>query len=81
MKITEIVYEAGYQECIFESVIAPISIHKTLKGAYQAMRNHLENEYSEWYEVRMICGKNQYFAIDKFGEHERWRVRRVPLLD
>ena len=75
----EVVYEFGYQCCIYESAMATVSIHRTAKGAYKAMREHLLHNYTEWYNARIKYGKTRSYGVDKFGDTERSKVYKTPL--
>ena len=41
------VFEFVYTGCIYESAMATLSLHRTKKGAYKAMREFLETEYAQ----------------------------------
>lgn len=74
------VFEFAYTDCFYESAMT-ISLHKTKKGAYKAMREFLINGYMEWYNERLIYGKRSflYQGEDKFGEDCAWAVRTIEL--
>ena len=65
-----------YNYCIYEGSFATISIHKTPKGAYNAMRAKILQDYNKWRECGIRYGK-KYF---KHGSHEDWRVVKIPIL-
>ena len=69
------VYEFVYTYCIFESEMATLSLHRTKKGAYKAMRYFLETEYAQWREDGIRYGKQHF----KFGTHCAWAVRPIAL--
>ncbi len=76
------IYEFIYNDCIYEGGWVTMSIHRTKKGAYKAMRRFLIDSYMDWYNERMFYGKGGYFGgIDKFGRHSGWGVREVVLND
>jgi hypothetical protein len=75
----DVVYEFGYQPCIYESAMSTVSIHKTFKGAYKAMREHLLHSYKKWYDSRILYGKIRSYGVDKFGYMEMWKVYKTPL--
>lgn len=72
------VYEFLYTDNIHESAMATMSLHRTKKGAYKAMRQFLETEYVKWYDERILYGKDKNW-IDKFGLHCAWAVRPIEL--
>jgi len=59
--------------------MATLSLHRTKKGAYKAMRAFLETDYMQWYNERIIYGKGDRRWIDKFGTHCAWAVRSIAL--
>jgi hypothetical protein len=67
-----IVWAFQYTYCIYESSFETISLHKTAKGAYKAMKKHILKEYEEWRE------RKQMF---KHGEMEDWRVIKIKILE
>ena len=74
----EYVYEFLYNDCIHESSYAIISTHKTLKGAYNAMRKFIYGSYLEWNDERIRFGKSKG---EKPFYAERWRINKKELLD
>lgn len=72
------VFEFVYTDCIYESAMATMSLHRTKKGAYKAMREFLETEYAKWYDMRILYGKDKDW-VDKFGLHCAWAVRPIEL--
>lgn len=75
-RLTE-VFEFLYTDCIHESAMATMSLHRTKKGAYKAMRKFIETKYAEWREDGIKYGK-QYF---KFGNHCAWCIKPITLND
>lgn len=76
----EKVYEFRYTSCIYESDMRTISIHKTLLGAYKAMRKFLTDEYNLWYNERIMYGKYEKLSnVDKFGYAEHWDIKSTEL--
>lgn len=67
------IYEALYCSCTHESSYATISIHKTKKGAYLAMKAHKENDYWENFNF----GRK----MRKYKDSKSWAVREKELLD
>ena len=70
-----LIYEFVYTDSIFESGMVTLSVHKTKKGAYNAMREFLEKKYAEWRESGIRYGKQEY----KFGTHCAWNIRPIEL--
>ena len=71
------VWSFQYTYCVYESDFATISLHKTAKGAYNAMKKHILNEYEEWRESGLRHGKQMF----KHGENEDWRIVAIPILE
>ena len=72
----EYIYEFRYTDCIYESGYYTISVHKTLKGAYKAMRKFLTNSYMEWYNERITYGK---YNFDSFVGTQSWKISKTKL--
>lgn len=68
-----IIYEFLYCSCIYESSYSTMSLHKTKLGAYKAMRKHLIDSYTQWYDDRILYGKWKN-CLMKFGETECWSI-------
>lgn len=71
------VYSFEYTYCIYESAFATISLHKTAKGAYNAMKKYILEEYEDWRENGIRCGKQTF----KHGQYRDWRIVTMPILD
>lgn len=80
--IDDNVYAFMFNDDIHEGSMSIISLHRTKKGAYVAMRNFLLTSYMEWYNERIMYGKNDGIDyIDKFGRYSVWNIRTIPLTD
>lgn len=75
-----LIYQFLYCGCIHESSYATISVHKSKLGAYKAMNKYLNEQYNNWYNDRIIYGKERTH-IDKFGIHESWTISSIDLKD
>jgi hypothetical protein len=42
------------------------------------MRNYLEVDYSQWYDERILYGKERRW-IDNYGTHCAWRVESIEI--
>jgi len=71
------VYEFLYCDCIYESGYVTMSIHKTKRGAYKALRNYLEEEYAKWRDNALKRGKPYH----KFEIHSAWKIDTTILKD
>ena len=74
----DVVYAFEFCSCIYESGYSTMSLHRTKKGAYNAMRKYLLYEYNQWHDDRTFFGKNKRFG-EKFGVHQSWGVSKIDL--
>lgn len=70
-----IVYAFKYNSCTHESSWATISLHTTLKGAYDAMRKHKMEAYEEH---RMLYRRREYRG-EKMPRYQDWYIDRVQV--
>jgi hypothetical protein len=73
MKIDK-VYEFWYNDCIYESAAACISLHRSKKGAEMAMEFHKEDKRKEYEELYKDEPENMKVAYDSgcaWGVQER----------
>ncbi len=68
----EFVYEFLYNPCIHESTSCTMSIHRTKKGAYKALRKFLLEKYDEWYN-------SADRKHSKWTSYESWGVCEIKL--
>lgn len=66
-------YEFLYNDCIYESSYATISIHHTKDGAEKAMNEHKEMCLKEYKE---IFSKEDPANLT-FGQHQDWIVEKI----
>lgn len=76
----ECVYEFLYNSCTCESAAATVSIHKTLKGAYNAMRKHKWDACVEHREEYLTWGKGYFTFKLNFDAWKWWGIRKVEVL-
>ncbi len=69
------IYEFLYCDCIHESTYATISIHLTPKGAYNAMKNYITEEFNEWRDR-----PNFYRKSFKAFVHQGYCIRKREIL-
>ena len=62
--MTDKVYEFWYNDCIYESAAACISLHRTKKGAEMAMEFHKEQKRKEHEELWKDEPEEERFAFD-----------------
>lgn len=70
------VYKAMYCPCIHESGYVTISIHRTLKGAYKAIKAHKIEVFEEWLTGSKFGKK--YWRSD---HGQAWHITKVELVD
>lgn len=73
------IFRFHFNSCTFESSYETISIHKTKKGAYKAMKTHKVDEYTSWYNDRLIFGKGGREFPYNFGKG--WFIDESVLLE
>jgi len=66
-----------YNDCIYESAEATVSLHLTRKGAQSALRKHKAKKKKEWKEIY----SGDFEAISPFGTHEWWGVCEMEILN
>ncbi len=75
-----ILYQFRYLYCIYEGSWNTVSIHKTKKGAYMAMRKFLLDRYQDWDKVRRAIGYTRT-DTDKVSHHDLWNIKSIELKD
>ena len=76
------VWEALYCPCIHESAYGTISIHKTQKGALDAIEIHKAKAKIEFDEMfSSLSEEEQKSTSMKFGKHEAWMVKEREVLN
>lgn len=71
------IYEFSYTDCIYESTMWGVSLHKTQKGAEIAMEHH-KNEARKEFNKREAYNENWNV---KFGVNEAWAVNKREVKD
>ena len=74
--ITEKVYEFWYNDCVYESAAACISIHRTKKGAEIALSFHKEQKRKDFNEVY-----ENHIPSSPFGTLEAWGIEERDILE
>jgi hypothetical protein len=74
------IWEFGYTDCIHESAMAAISLHKTKKGAETAMYLHKEKERKKWKKMFGDEIKQKEEGMT-FETHCAWAVFERELLE
>lgn len=71
------IYSFEFTSSIFESSFEVISLHKTKRGAYTAMKEFLNERYTEWRDDGILYGKQRF----KFGTYQNWRINTIKVWD
>ena len=61
----------------YESAATLISVHRTLRGAYKAMRKFIIDDYNCWYDDRTLTGKQ----IFKHSFGQAWYINKMQLCE
>lgn len=72
------VYQFLYCPCIWESAFGTISLHRTKKGAQEAMKAHKAEKRAEFDELYVDAKPHR---LIKFGLYEAWKVEAIELQD
>jgi len=75
-KMQMILYGFRYCPCIYESSYSTISIHKTKKGAYSAMKKHRIAVFETWRKL-----PNQYRKPFKDTFSQDWFIDKITIQD
>ena len=68
-------YLAKYNDNIFESSSATLSVHLSKEGAEKAVHEHKDKKYKEWE------GMDEDFKEDfEFGWDKSWGVQEIEIL-
>lgn len=70
------VYQFLYNDFVWESAAYTISIHRTLAGAYKAMRAHRLAKYEEWRNE-----KGGYAKDAKEGWAQWWGIVPIEIME
>lgn len=60
----------------WESAASLISLHRSLRGAYDAMRKYIVDDYNKWYNSRSITGKQEFKHEFDVG----WFIKKHEIL-
>ena len=76
-----IIYEFLYNSCTCESAAATMSLHRTLKGAYDAMRKHRWDVCVEDRNEQIRYGKDWIMSrFHKYDDWKWWGIRKRVLV-
>lgn len=67
--MTDTVYAAEFNDCIYESAFCLVSLHKTETGANKAIKNKKARVLREWKKV----------GVTQAPDYEHYRVRAIEL--
>lgn len=69
------IYEFMYCDCIYELAYGTMSIHKSARGAYNAMKDHRLKTFNEW---RVLPNKYRKDFKDDYAKD--WHIRKTEIL-
>jgi len=72
----DLIYQVLYCYDTFESTHETLSVHRTAKGAYLAMKQHRLNIFYEWLRY-----SNQFRKSFKDTYGQSWKIRKIELKD
>ena len=75
------VYEFLYNSCTCESAAETVSIHRTLKGAYEAMRKHRWAMCVEHREEQLACGEGIVGRFWSYDSFKWWGIRKKKVIE
>ena len=78
MDIIDKIWEFAYTDCIHESAMGAISLHRTKEGAETAMCLHKEEKRKEW---KLLYPTKKEQKEMPFGTHISWGVYERELLE
>lgn len=75
------VWAFQYNSNIFESAFQTISLHMTVKGAYDEMKKHKLNSYYSWLKFNDLRKKQRGVFSSGYahGWSEEWRVIKIKV--
>jgi len=76
-----IIYEALHNPMYHESTAETLSMHKTLAGAYKAMRGHRVKECVEHREMNLKYGNDYWAKQHSYDDFKWWGIRKRELKD
>ena len=76
-----IIYQFLFCHCTFEGGWTTMSLHKTKRGAYFAMRKYIVAKYMEEYNFRFIYGKDNSFGAWKTFWDKSYKISEIEVLD
>lgn len=75
------IYEFLYNSCTCESSAETMSLHKTLKGAYKAMRKHRWDACVEHREEQLTWGEGLIGRFWFYDSFKWWGIRKADLVE
>lgn len=75
-KLRTNVYKFDYCSDVFESSFKTVSVHKSIRGAYKAMKQHRLMKFNEWMKYSN-CLRKAY----KDTHDRAWRISKTELLE
>ena len=76
MIMTETVYTVSYNPCVYESGLMTLSLHRTKKGAYLALKKLLFDKHEQWIE-----GPKRMRDLYCIQNDERYFIKEMKVKD
>jgi hypothetical protein len=73
------IYGFFYNSDTYDSAPFLMSAHRSLRGAYTAMRKHIVADYVEWFNDGLIYGKQYWHHKPNFGK--AWFISKIELCE
>lgn len=77
------IYQATYNDCVYESAYGTISLHKTYAGAGGAIEQHKQNmqkEFDEWNHQNKIHFPDDD-SVHRIQPEQDWEIFESELLE
>lgn len=75
------VYEVLHNPMYHESGAVTLSLHRTLNGAYKAMRAHRVKECEEFRDDQLLYGTDQLSRHRRYDDFKWWGVRKNKVFE
>lgn len=73
------IYAVLHNPMIMESAATTLSVHKTLAGAYKAMKAHMIAVYNEEREFELRYGRKGLWPARKYLDWQWWGIEKIEL--
>lgn len=74
-------FTALYNPMVHESGFITLSVHRTKKGAWNAIKRHKIEEFNEWMDGQFYSRRQENWDHFKFDFCKDWRIGTIELND